>query len=116
MEELIPEYNENIIVGVIYNNIFDWYVTDKEIWFLDYKKRINAFKEKGVPVKEEYIDENRKNILILNTENAKFFLNRIKKYKISSRKLRVLLQQSINSNDDSWFYDFRPSLYVNMEY
>lgn len=45
MQGLVPEYNEDIIVGVYYDNFFNWYVTDKEIWFLDYKKRIDAFKK-----------------------------------------------------------------------
>jgi len=51
--------------------------------------------------------------LILNTENAKIFLERIEKYKTSTERLRVFLQQSRKSNDDSWYYDFRSSLYVN---
>lgn len=69
----------------------------------------------GFEVKEEYIDENRKDILILNTENAKIFLERIEKYKTSAERLRVFLQQSRKSNDDSWYYDFRSSLYVNFD-
>ena len=115
MEWLVPEYNENIIVGVLYNKVFNWYVTDKEIWYLDYQKRINAFNEKGFEVKEEYIDEARKEILILNSSNAKTFLKRIEKLKIESMQLRKLLQKARNLNDDSWIYDFRPSLYVDFD-
>lgn len=115
MEWLVPEYNENIIVGVLYNEVFNWYVTDKEIWYLDYQKRINAFNEKGFEVKEEYIDEARQGILILNSSNAKIFLKRIEKLKIESIQLRKLLQKERTLNDDSWTYDFRPSLYVNFD-
>lgn len=115
MEGLVPDYNENIIVGVLYNEVFNWFVTDKEIWYLDYQKRINAFNEKGFEVKEEYIDEARKEILILNSSNAKIFLKRIEKLKVESMQLRKLLQKAKNSNDDSWIYDFRPSLYVDFD-
>lgn len=114
MERLIPDSNENIIVGVFYNGIFSWFVTDKELWFLNYRKRIDAFKEKGFDV-EEYIAEVRKDILILNSDNAKIFLSRIKKYEIEAKELRELLEKSRESNDDSWYYDFRPSLYVNFD-
>lgn len=31
--------NEQFIVYAIHNNCGRWYVTDKEIWYLDYKKK-----------------------------------------------------------------------------
>lgn len=115
MERLLPEYNENIIVGVLCDGIFSWYVTDKEIWYLDYKKRIDAFKRKGFEVKVEYMDKTRKEILILCSSNAKIFLKRIEKLKIESFQLRELLQKARDLSDDSWIYDFRPSLYVDFD-
>lgn len=115
MENLIPEYNENIIVGVCYDKKFNWYVTYREIWFLDYKKRIDAFKKIGFETKEEYIDDERKGLLVLNSDNANTFLERIKNYKIEAEQLRELLLQSKDPMDDSWQYDFRPSLYVNFD-
>lgn len=114
MERLIPDFNENIIVGVFYNGIFSWFVTDKEIWFLDYRKRIDAFKEKGFDI-EEYIDEIRKDALILNSDNASIFMQRVEKYKIESEQLRELLEKNRILKDDSWRYDFYPSLYVNFD-
>lgn len=114
MIKLIPECNENIIVGVLYNGIFNWYVTDKEIWFLDYKKRIIAFKDKGFDI-EEYIDDVRKDTLIMNSDNVSTFLKRIEIYKIESECLRELLEKRRASNDDSWCYDFSPSLYVDFD-
>lgn len=115
MEWLKPEYDENIIVGVLYDGIFSWDVTDKEIWFLEYGKRINTFKEKGFDVKEEYIDETRREILILNSSNVKIFLKKIESLKIESEKLRKLLQKARKFNDGSWIYDFRPSLLVDFD-
>ena len=34
--KLGPEYCENIVVCVKYRNNYEWYVTDKELWYLDY--------------------------------------------------------------------------------
>lgn len=114
MNNLIPDSSDDIIVGVLYDSVFNWYVTDKEIWYLDYQKRIEAFRKKGFEI-EEYIDEIRKNLLVLNSNNAKQFLEKIKGYQVNTNKLRELLQESINANDDSWRYVFRPSLYIDFD-
>lgn len=115
MEHLIPDCSENIIVGVFYNKSFSWYVTDKEIWFLDYRKRIAAFKESGFEIKEEYIDEDRQGLLLLDSDNASIFLERIKEYKVDTEWLHEFLIRRRNSEDESWFYDFCPSLYVDFD-
>ena len=31
---LEPIYAENVIVGVVYKKQFQWYVTDRELWYL----------------------------------------------------------------------------------
>ena len=43
--ELLPEYCENIIVGVIYKKTFLWYVTKTDIWYLDYDKKYRMLKQ-----------------------------------------------------------------------
>lgn len=115
MSIVISDFSENIIVGVVYNSVYNWYVTDKEIWFLDYKKRIKIFEEKGFEIKEEYIDESRQNLLILDSQNISVFLEKISEHKISTNELRKLLIKSREAGDDSWMYQFRPSLYVNFD-
>ena len=35
---LEPSMTENVIVGVMWKNRFQWYVTRKEIWFMDFIK------------------------------------------------------------------------------
>lgn len=51
MNNLIPDSSDDIIVGVLYDSVFNWYVTDKEIWYLDYQKRIEAFRKKVLKLK-----------------------------------------------------------------
>lgn len=43
--ELLPEYCENIIVGVINKKSFSWYVTKTDIWYLDYGKKYRMLKQ-----------------------------------------------------------------------
>lgn len=112
---LIPDYTENIIVAVILDKNLTWYVSDKEIWFLDYQKRIEAFKSRGYNVNIDYIDDSRKNNLILDTSNALEFLNFIKQNKVTVEELRNSLLENKNTEDDSWKYDYRPSLYVDFD-
>lgn len=112
---VLSDFSENIIVGVVYNNIYNWYVTDKEIWFLDYKKRIKIFGDKGFEIKEEYLDESRQNLLILDSHNINIFLDRISEHKISTNELRRFLIAGRDTEEDSWMYEFRPSLYVDFD-
>ena len=65
---LEPIYAENIIVAVIHNNEFKWYVTDKELWFLDYNKLDNEYETLGIEVEDEYEADERKGIKVLNEE------------------------------------------------
>lgn len=114
-ESLVPSYNENIIVGVVYNKKFDWYLTENEIWFLDYKTRIEAFEQIGYKINLENIADERKGLLVLDSSNASIFLERIEQYRVETEWLRELLIEKINMKDEDYVYDFCPSLYVNFD-
>ena len=51
--------NEQFIVYVIYKGCGKWFLSDKEIWYLNYEKRMEAYKKIGYEIKLEYIDEKR---------------------------------------------------------
>jgi hypothetical protein len=42
-----PEYAEKIVVGVVFHQMFAWYVTDKVYWYLDYTKYNRALLASG---------------------------------------------------------------------
>ncbi|MBC2322550.1 hypothetical protein [Listeria booriae] len=115
MSNLIPDYTENVIVAVVVNEKFSWYITDKEIWYLDYEKRLAAFKKQGFEINISYIDESRKNCLVLDTANASSFLFSIKVWETSTNHLKEMLIHEISDSDDKWKYDYRPSIYVNFD-
>lgn len=72
---LEPLYAENIIVAVIYNNKFKWYVTDKELWFLDYNKLDSVYKNLGISIEDNNEPEERVGLKVLDNENVVTILN-----------------------------------------
>lgn len=109
-----PEYAENIIVAVIQEKELSWYITDKEIWYMDYAKRIRQFEEKGYKIDLEYIDKSRKDLLILDSDNISLFKERISEYKVTADTLREYLTVEKETNGD-WYYSLTPSLYVDFD-
>ncbi|CAM3822677.1 hypothetical protein [Bacillus paramycoides] len=113
---LEPLYAENIVVGVIYKNEFRWYVTDKELWFLDYNKLDNAYKNLGVRIEDNDETEERNGIEVLDNKNIEVFLPRINKYKTTKEELNYLLLKNIKSkNAGEDLLDLSPVLLINFE-
>lgn len=119
---LEPKTLENIIVGLLIDNCFKWYVSPKDLWFLDRKKLadtyIKKFKEiglKNIGNNIEEVDE-RKGIEVLDEYSFIEFIRRINKYSTSTDELRELLKLNLltKSKEDT-FYNFLPSLYVNVD-
>ncbi|MFC9446975.1 hypothetical protein ACTJJY_21145 [Bacillus sp. 22475] len=113
---LEPLYAENIVVAVIYNDELKWYVTDKELWFLDYNKLDNAYKNLGINIEGTDETEERNGIKVLDNENVKSFLPRIKKYNTTKEELNYLLLENIKSkNEGADLLDFSPVLLINFD-
>ena len=105
-------FDEQIIVYVIHNGEGNWYISDKEIWFLDYSKRLDVFKNIGYEIKEEYVDERRRDLLCLDENSAHLFMKRIESERCSISTLKEL----VSCNDDRFFKsDFCPSLYIDFD-
>lgn len=82
-----PQYAENIIVLVKYMESHKWFVTDKEIWFLDLKKRITAYIEKGFHFPNPNDFSERFDIPIVNENTAQEFLKHISTLSGNTRSL-----------------------------
>lgn len=104
-------FNEQFIVFAIYNRNANWYISDKEIWFLDYQKRIEAYKNRGYDIPSEYIDERRKDLLYIDESCLQLFIDRIKKDRCPVSELKEMLKQS----DPEYESDYSPSLYVDFD-
>ncbi|PFP46484.1 hypothetical protein COK01_20545 [Priestia megaterium] len=112
---LEPIYAENVIVGVIYKKQFQWYVTDRELWYLDYVKFAQAFENEGDLAVDEYIEPERKGMEILGSENAGLFLKRIESYKGDAATLLKLFEDKIESGEEEDVLDFIPSFLVDFD-
>lgn len=105
----VIDLNEQFIVYAIYNGEGKWYISDKEIWYLDYKKRVEAYRKIGCEIKEEYIDERRRNLLCLEEDSTLLFLKRIVEDEWSTSEVRKIFFNN-QENDD-----YKPSLYVDFD-
>ena len=120
---LEPISTENIIVGVRWNGHFSWYVTMKDLWFMDSEKLkaayIKKFEESGIPLSNLDFGEDepeRQEIPLLDENTFIKFEPRIKKYLVTANELKENLKLSIGVNSlENVFYDFLPSLYLDFD-
>lgn len=120
-----PEYAQNVIVGVIFHDVFAWYVTDRDYWYLDYTKYERALVSSGYKrtISEDF--SFRFGIAVLNENTAKRFLSFIENLRTSASTLSemMLTQRRIYEEDgsvDSQAYhhdmlDFIPCFLVNFD-
>ncbi|WPK12114.1 hypothetical protein R6U77_00050 [Lysinibacillus louembei] len=119
---LEPKMLENIIVGLLVDNSFNWYVSPKDLWFLDRKKQEEAymlkFKEIGLGNigGNIHTDDERTGIEILDEHSIIEFTPKINKYSVSREELREALKLNLltKSKEDT-IYTFLPSLYINFD-
>lgn len=112
--KITPGYAENIIVAIIKNNSLSWYIADKEIWYMDYAKRIKQFEDKGYKIDIEFIDDSRKELLILDVDNIDDFTDKISDYRVETDDLRSYLEKEREINTE-WWYNLSPSLYIDFD-
>ncbi|MBC1737729.1 hypothetical protein [Listeria seeligeri] len=103
---LIPEYAENIIVGVKHRDRFNWYISDTELWYLDYSQA-------GYSIKE--YPEERKNISVLNEDTAITFLRNIEKYKVSTNSIKLNFLKELSSDREGAIYNYNPSILIDFD-
>ncbi len=108
------EYAQHIIVAVVFNTIWSWYVTEKDYWYLDLMKLEQAFLDKDYELPNVGDYSERFNIAILNENSAEKFLEQINECKVSTAELRESLIASDPHNLDS-LIEFVPSLFVDFD-
>ena len=111
---LEPQYAQNIIVGVIFQGEWQWYVTDKELWFLDLVKLSNAFKSKGYDMDDD--NSERFGIRFLNEQTAELFLSHIQEYKVEVDDLRQKVLETCSSSEKcDCILDMCPVLHIDFD-
>ena len=110
---VVPEYAEIIVVGVILQGRFAWYITDKNYWIMDIEKMMGGYKKRGYAVEDFH--ENRFGIKILSHDNANEFFEKIKGYDIPSKELRDRVNKLAEEENTFELEDYVPSLLVNFD-
>lgn len=106
-----PKYAETIIVLVKYKKVYRWFVTDNELWFLDLKKVIASYLEKGYEIHNPDDFSDRYDIAVVNEDTAEEFLEKIRAFACSHEALtEMLTTKSYNHISDMY-----PSLYVDFD-
>ncbi|MGN7356210.1 hypothetical protein ACTHPF_02515 [Paenibacillus sp. SAF-054] len=96
--KLMPEYAQNIIVCVVFQNTWKWYITEREYWFLNVEM------------------EDRFGIEVLDESTAARFLHQIQDLEVPVSELANMLTELeavFQSYDD--VLEFIPAMYVNFD-
>lgn len=111
----VIDFPAEIICGVRYNGQFAWYVSERDLWFLDYTIFIHYMEKAGYHSQDIPINSKRRDTMVLVKENAELFLKQLVDAQMKTEDLRELLLTSVDEVDDSWYYDFQPSLYIDFD-
>ncbi|MPN40665.1 hypothetical protein SDC9_188203 [bioreactor metagenome] len=119
--QCLPEAYKNIIVGLKWRGKFAWYVSLKDMWFLDETALEREYeqwcKRKGLPLNFAVSeDDERYGLCVLNEKNVNLFLPRIAKYAVSSDELREYMKLAMNiKSRDEVTLEYMPSLYIDFD-
>ena len=69
----------------------------------------------GYSMDDIVLDLKRRDSKILTKENAEQFLNQMAEFEISFKDLQFYFLESVTELDDSWYYDFQPSLFIDFD-
>ena len=123
MERVTPKYCENIIAAVIYKNHFEWYVTPRELWRLDYRKWHEVWRQYYIKQNKameqferdcgtiERVSEGRWGIAVLDEKTAGKFFGHIYKCSYSADELRSLRFITPDEDKDSFY----PMIFVDFD-
>ena len=100
------KYGENIVVAFKYKNQYSWYISDLELWYINYE-------EAGYNL--DQIDKERLRSPILLPENILYFLEDMQKYSYDLSELRNVFANEYKTDKLNAIYDFAPSLLVDMD-
>ena len=109
-----PVYCENIIVGVKWKGEFNWYVSEKEMWFMNETKFSLTEEQRAMLV--EIPDDPRYQLEIVDENTVDIFMPRIEKFKVPVDELCELLEFNILTEEfEDAYFDFLPSLYIDFD-
>lgn len=107
---MLPSFNNNVIVGIKFNNVFNWYLAPKILWALNLDKAQNTDKIKYVNL----INKVRKNLEVLNSKNFNEFLLNLEPLKLNVLEFKKNINEIV-SFDINFIEDFVPSIFIDVD-
>lgn len=108
-----PEYAENIIVGIVNQNQFNWYILNKFICLLDLKSL--SSEEFELYMKNDLCSSVRKDFITIDKNNIENFLIEINNYMTSCENLQLMILNGLKEFDNFYIDDFFPVLYFDFD-
>lgn len=106
-----PEYAEILIVAIINEGVFNWYILDRDICILDLNVLENAYRKKGYNF---VIDESdRFGIRVVDDNSKNEFLENITPFLISTSELRKMMSEEADPEERD--YSYNPSILIDFD-
>lgn len=103
------KYAEDLIVLVRLDKKFFWYISDKELWIMDYKKYAQSFDANDNDFSERF------DIGILDNSTVEDFLKHMKKYRTTVTTLTKEIEKYIPLKDWDEVCHLFPTLYIDFD-
>lgn len=108
-----PIYAENIIVGIKFKNIFNWYILDKFLCLLNLE--VLESNELTTYMNNKLYSAIRKNIKVINEGNKKDFVDNIEQFKTNIDELRIQILKYYEESNFDEIDDFFPTLFLDFD-
>lgn len=109
----IPEYAENIIVGIQNSNNFNWYILDKFLCLLDLS--VLSSKERELYMQDKSLSSVRENLITINENNLGNYLRQIDDKRISCEQLQLMIFDALGNIETCNIDDFFPVLFFDFD-
>ena len=107
-----PKYAEVLIVAIINEGSFNWYILDSDICNLDLNILDDAYRKKGYY--DDVIDESyRFGIRVVDEKTKDKFLENIKPFLISTSGLKKMMSEE--KDPEELYYAYRPSILIDFD-
>lgn len=105
-----PKYATELIVGIINEGTFNWYILRSDICILDLNVLEDAYKKKGYnfTIYESY----RFGIRVVDEKTKDMFLDKIKQFIISTDELKKMMTDEKDSNA---LLGYNPSILIDFD-
>lgn len=110
---IVPQYAENIVVGIKNRSQFRWYILDKFLCLLDLNK-LNSQDLELYMQNEEYRNI-RINYKLIDNNNIESFLEKISSFKAKPEILQLMIMNAVKDISNCNIDDFYPVLFFNFD-